>query len=291
MRLHEVSKSFGDVRAVDRLDLTIAEGETVALLGPNGAGKSTAIGMMLGLSGPDSGTVELFGTAPRRAVAAGRVGAMLQDAGTVPNATVRELVELARALYPGPLPTDRILRTAGLTELANRRLDKLSGGEAQRARFAFALAGDPRLLVLDEPTAAMDVSTRQQFWDAMRRYSAAGHTVLFATHYLEEADQYADRVVVVARGRVVADGSGTQIKALTGGRTVAFDLAGEATSGLDQLPGVRAVQVRGDRASLRSDDSDATVAALVRSGRCFANLEVTGAGLQDAFLALTSAEA
>ncbi|HEY2675273.1 MAG TPA: ABC transporter ATP-binding protein [Rugosimonospora sp.] len=291
VRLSDVSKSFGPVRAVDGLDLTISAGETVALLGPNGAGKSTAIGMMLGLSRPERGTVELFGTAPDRAVRAGKVGAMLQDSGFVPNATVRELIELARALYPMPLPTGQILHTAGLTGVADRRLDKLSGGEAQRTRFAFALAGDPRLLVLDEPTAAMDVATRQSFWAAMRRYSAAGHTVLFATHYLEEADDFADRVVVIARGRVVADGSGAQIRNLTGGRTVAFDLNGENTAGLDRLPGVRTVEIRGERASLRSDDSDATVAAIVHSGRSFRNLEVSGAGLQDAFLALTASEA
>ncbi len=287
--LDDVSKSFGAVRAVDGLNLTIEAGQTVALLGPNGAGKSTTIDIMLGLSRPERGTVRLFGVSPDRAVQGGKVGAMLQDAGFVPNATVRDLVELARALYPAPLPTSEILRTAGLTELADRRLDKLSGGEAQRARFAFALAGDPRLLVLDEPTAAMDVATRQSFWAAMRRYSATGHTVLFATHYLEEADDYADRVVMIARGRVVADGSGAQIRSLTGGRTVAFDLVGGGTVGLDRLPGVRSVAVHGDRASLRSDDSDATVAALVHSGRLFQNLEVGAAGLQEAFLTLTAA--
>ena len=291
VRLRDVSKSFGPVRAVDRLDLTIPVGQTVALLGPNGAGKSTTIGMMLGLVAPDSGSVELFRTGPDRAVQAGQVGAMLQDAGFVPNATVRELIELARALYPAPLPTSQVLATAGLTGLAGRRLDKLSGGEAQRARFAFALAGNPRLLVLDEPTAAMDVATRQAFWGAMRGYSAAGHTVLFATHYLEEADEFADRIVVIGAGRVIADGSGAQIKSLNGGRRVAFDVAGSTTAGLDRLPGVRSVEIRGDRVSLRSDDADATVAALVHSGRPFENLEVSSAGLQDAFLALTASEA
>jgi ABC-2 type transport system ATP-binding protein len=287
VRLTGVSKSFGPVRAVDRLDLAIEPGQTVALLGPNGAGKSTTISMLLGLSRPDTGSVSVCGTDPQRAVRRGYVGAMLQDAGFVPNATVRDLVELARALYPNPLPTARILATAGLTELAGGRLDKLSGGEAQRARFAFALAGDPKLIVLDEPTAAMDVGTRQAFWAAMRRYADVGHTVLFATHYLEEADDFADRVVVIARGRVVADGSGAQIKSLAGGRTVAFDLSGAPTAGLDRLPGVRAVQVRGERAALRTEDADATVAALVHSGRSWRNLEVTSAGLEAAFLALT----
>jgi ABC-2 type transport system ATP-binding protein len=285
--LSGISKRFGAVTAVDRLDVSIAAGETVALLGPNGAGKSTTISMMLGLVRPDAGRASLFATTPTQAVQAGWVGAMLQDAGFVPNATVGELVELARALYPKPLPTVQILAIAGLAELVDRRLDKLSGGEAQRARFAFALAGDPRLLVLDEPTAAMDVATRQAFWVAMRNYSAAGHTVLFATHYLEEADDFADRVIVIARGQVLADGSGTEIKKLAGGRTVAFDLAGVSTAGLDRLPGVRSVDIRGGRARLRTDDSDATVSTIVHSGQPFANLEVTSAGLEEAFLALT----
>jgi ABC-2 type transport system ATP-binding protein len=288
VRLRAAAKHFGAVRAVDGVDLTIAPGETVALLGPNGAGKSTTISMMLGLIPPDSGDVELFGTSPTRAVQAGWVGAMLQDGGFVASATVRDLVELARAQYPHPLPTEEILATAGLTDLVRRRLDKLSGGEAQRARFAFALAGDPRLLVLDEPTAAMDVATRQAFWAAMRRYSATGHTVLFATHYLEEADQYADRVVVLGHGRIIADGSGTEIKKIAGGRTVRFDLCGGHTAGLDVLPGVRAVQVQGDRAALSTTDSDATVRSLVHSGRVFAGLEVTGVGLEEAFLTLTA---
>jgi ABC-2 type transport system ATP-binding protein len=287
VELRGVSKNFGTVAAVRQLQLTIRQGETVALLGPNGAGKSTAIGMLLGLSQPDSGEVRLFGAPPARAVAAGRVGAMLQSAGFVPNARVRHLIELARALYPDPMPTGQILATAGLTELAERRLDKLSGGEAQRVRFAFALAGDPRLLVLDEPTAAMDVAARQAFWATMRRYSQAGHTVLFATHYLAEADDYADRIVVMDRGRLIADGTGTAIKKLVAGRTVAFDLADGATAGLDALPGVRGVELRGARARLRSDDSDATVLALVHSGRSFSNLEITSAGLEEAFLTLT----
>jgi ABC-2 type transport system ATP-binding protein len=281
--LEAVSKRFGDVTAVDRVDIRIAAGETVALLGPDGAGKSTTVSLLLGLTRPDSGRIALFGGGPDRAVRSGWVGAMLQDAGRVPHATVREFIELARALYPKPLPIDHILATAGLTGLADRRLDRLSGGESQRARFAFALAGDPRLLVLDEPTAAMDAGTRQAFWAALRRYSGAGHTVLFATHHLAEADRYADRVVVIARGRVIADGP-----TIRRGGTVAFDLGGATTAGLDRLPGVRAVDVRGDRASLSTTDADATVTALVHSGRSFGNLEVGAAGPEEAFLALTT---
>jgi len=290
VRLTGVTKTFGSVRAVDGLDLSIASGETVALLGPNGAGKSTTINMMLGLLAPAAGRIEVFGGSPQRAVSDGRIGAMLQDAGFVPNATVREMVDLARAVYPRPLPAEEILRIAGLTDIAGRRLDKLSGGQSQRARFAFALAGNPNLLVLDEPTSAMDVASRQAFWAAMRAYAAGGKTILFATHYLEEADDFADRVIVVAGGRIVADGTGAQIKKVVGGRTVSFGLAG--TGGADLwLPGVSAVDIRGDRAFLRSDDSDATVRALITSGRPFADLEIAGAGLEEAFLALTGKEA
>ncbi|WP_027342898.1 ABC transporter ATP-binding protein [Hamadaea tsunoensis] len=287
LKLTGVVKTFGAVRAVDGIDLSIAPGETVALLGPNGAGKSTAINMLLGLLEPTSGTVEVFGQSPTQAVRSGRVGAMLQEAGFVANATVRELIDLARAVYPRPLPTDEILAAADLTEIAGRRIDKLSGGQSQRARFAFALAGNPDLLMLDEPTSAMDVKARQEFWAAMRAYAAGGKTVLFATHYLEEADDFADRVIVVANGRIIADGTGNEIKKVVGGRTLSFDLEGGAADGLDRMPGVTVVEVRNDRAVLRTDDSDATVRALVTSGRAFGNLEIVSAGLEEAFLALT----
>jgi ABC-2 type transport system ATP-binding protein len=273
---------------VHDLDLTIERGETVALLGPNGAGKSTTINIMLGLLAADRGRAELFGAAPTRAIQDGLVGAMLQDQMFLPNASVRDFIGLARALYPNAPTTDQILATSGLTHCAKTRLDRLSGGEAKRARFAFALAGDPDLLVLDEPTAAMDVAGRQAFWAAMRRYSQQGNAVIFATHYLEEADDFADRVVVIGRGTVIADGTSAEIKRLAGGRTVAFDLVGSAIDGLGRLPGVRGVDVRGDRVRLATDDADNTVIELVRSGRRFENLEVVSAGLEEAFLALTA---
>lgn len=269
------------------MDLSVARGSIVALLGRNGAGKTTAISILLGLAPADAGTVALFGGSPAEAVRAGRVGAMLQGAGVVSAATVREVIELARALYPHPSPTDRILTTAGLTGQANRRLDRLSGGEAQRARFAFALAGGPELLVLDEPTASMDVAARREFWAALRRYAAEGNTVLFSTHQLPEADEYADRVVVLAAGRVVADAPPAQLRALAGSRTVAFDVAGASVTGLDLLPGVRSVEVRGDRVVLTTDDADATVMALAGT-RGFRGLEVSVA-LEPAFLTLTTA--
>ncbi|MFI8516726.1 ABC transporter ATP-binding protein [Streptomyces sp. NPDC085481] len=280
------TKTYGDVRAVDGVDLTIRRGETVALLGRNGAGKSTTINLLLGLDEPVSGRVRLFGEPPARAVAAGRVGAMLQDTRPVPRVTVRELVTFVARAYPAPMRVDEALELAGLTGLAGRRVDRLSGGQAQRVRFAVALAGNPELLVLDEPTAALDVEARQTFWDAMRGYARRGNTVLFSTHYLEEADASADRIVVVDSGRILADGTADQLKRAAGGTVVSFDLAGGPTEGLSLLPGVTAVEIRGDRAHLRSADSDATVLTLAARDS-IRGLEVAPVSLNDAFLALT----
>lgn len=280
------TKTYGPVRAVDGIDLTIRRGETVALLGRNGAGKSTTINLLLGLDAPDSGRVRLFGDTPARAVEAGRVGAMLQDTRPVPRVTVRELVSFVARTYPSPMPVAEALELAGLTEFADRRADRLSGGQAQRVRFAVALAGNPELIVLDEPTAALDVEARQIFWDAMRDYAGRGNTVLFSTHYLEEADTSADRIVVVDSGRVIADGTAERLKRRAGGALVSFDLAGGPTDGLTLLPGVTAIEIRGDRAHLRSDDSDATVLALAAL-HAIRGLEVAPVSLNDAFLALT----
>uniref|UniRef100_A0AAU3IAF6 ABC transporter ATP-binding protein n=1 Tax=Streptomyces sp. NBC_01393 TaxID=2903851 RepID=A0AAU3IAF6_9ACTN len=287
MRFRGVVKTFGDVRAVDGLDLDVASGETVALLGRNGAGKSTAISLLLGLDEPDEGSVALFGGSPQESVRAGRVGAMLQDVRPVPRVTVQELVSFVAGRYPAPLPVAEALRLAGVTELAGRRVDRLSGGQVQRVRFAVALAGDPALIVLDEPTAALDVEARHAFWESMRAYARRGHTVLFSTHYLEEADAHADRIVVVDRGRIVANGTGEELRRSAGGNLVSFDLAGLGSEGLALLPGVVAVEVRGERARLRTDDSDATVIALAERG-AIRGLEVVPASLDDAFMALTA---
>ncbi|MFF3439347.1 ABC transporter ATP-binding protein [Streptosporangium sp. NPDC002721] len=286
--LTDVSKSYGSTLAVDGLDLTVEVGRTVALLGPNGAGKSTTINMLLGLTSPTRGRVEVFGGSPGEAVARGDVGAMQQSGELVPELTVRETVDFVRRLYPEPLGLEEILRMADLTGLARRRAGALSGGQAQRVRFALAVAGAPRLLVLDEPTAAMDVESRLLFWKNMRDYAAGGRTVLFATHYLEEADENSDRVIVITRGRVVADGTAAHLKAGIGGQVVRFTLGGQAAAGLDGLPGVSAVEVSQDVATLRTTDLDATVAALYRGTSLeIRDLDIAGTDLEDAFLALT----
>jgi ABC-2 type transport system ATP-binding protein len=288
LRIRGLTKSYGPVRAVAGVDLDIVSGETVALLGPNGAGKSTAIDMLLGLTRPDAGTVTVFGRDPAGAIEAGLVGAMLQSGGLISEVTVRELIELAASLYRRPMAVAEVLARADLTELADRRTTKLSGGQSQRVRFALALVPDPELLVLDEPTAAMDVESRRRFWASMRELTAAGRTVLFATHYLEEADQYADRVILMAGGRVVADGPATAIKAVVGGRTVRATLPGASAPALEVLPGVTAVEIHGDGIRLTCTDSDAALRALLAASPCARDIEVGGADLEDAFVALTS---
>ncbi|GEC09139.1 ABC transporter ATP-binding protein [Streptomyces spinoverrucosus] len=287
----QVSKSYGTVRAVDALTLTLHPGQTVALLGPNGAGKSTALDLLLGLRQPDTGTVRLFGSTPREAIVAGRVGAMLQSGGLMDGVTVAELVRLACALHPRPYAVTDVLSRAGIDRLADRRVDKLSGGQSQRVRFALATAGDSDLIVLDEPTTGMDVTTRQAFWATMRDQADHGRTVLFATHYLEEADAIADRVLVLHRGRLLADGTATEIKAKAGARRITFDLdAPIDETALRALPFVSSLDVSGPTVRIRSTDADATVHGLYAQGSYPRNLEVAGLGLEEAFVALTTAE-
>ncbi|MFD9338006.1 ATP-binding cassette domain-containing protein [Streptomyces sp. NPDC060028] len=289
MQFRGAAKSFGPVQAVENIDLDVRRGETVALLGRNGAGKSTLISLLLGLNEPDAGSVCLLGEIPEQAVRTGRVGAMLQEGRAVPRITVRELVAFVARTYPAPLPVAEALELAGLTALAGRRVDRLSGGQAQRVRFAVALAGNPELIVLDEPTAALDVEARRAFWESMRGYARRGNTVLFSTHYLEEADAHADRIVVVDRGRIVADGTGEHLRrAAACGSLVSLDLAGRSSGFLGQLPGVSAVEIRGDRARLRTQDPDATVTALAALD-AVRGIEVTAPSLDDVFLALTGA--
>ncbi|USA01446.1 ABC transporter ATP-binding protein [Streptomyces lydicamycinicus] len=286
----QVSKSYGAVRAVCDLDLELFPGETVALLGPNGAGKSSTLDLLLGLRTADSGTVTLFGTTPQRAIEQGRVGAMLQSGGLMEGVKVRELVKLARDLHPRGHPLDRILAAADLTDIADRKVDKLSGGQEQRVRFALATAGAGDLIVLDEPTTGMDVTARQTFWGAMRRQAREGRTVLFATHYLEEADAIADRVIVLHRGRVLADGTAAEIKSRAGARRVTFDLDEPVDRGaLDGLPALLSLEVSGRTVRIQSRDADATVHALYGLGLYPRHLEVSGLGLEQAFIALTTA--
>jgi ABC-2 type transport system ATP-binding protein len=287
----QVSKAYDAVRAVDGLSLDLRPGETVALLGPNGAGKSTTLDLLLGLKKPDSGTVRLFGTSPRDAIVAGRVGAMLQSGGLMDEVTVAELVRLACDLHPKPYRPSEVLSRAGIAQIADRKVNKLSGGQAQRVRFALATAGDSDLIVLDEPTTGMDVTTRQAFWATMREQADQGRTVLFATHYLEEADAVADRVLVLHRGRLLADGTAAEIKAKAGARRVSFDVEGAIDEpALRALPFLTGIDISGRTVRIQSADADATVHALYGLGVYPRNLEVAGLGLEQAFVAITTAE-
>ena len=277
----------GAIRAVRGIDVSIAAGETAALLGPNGAGKSTTIDMLLGLAGPDAGTVSVFGRPPREAVDAGLVGAMLQTGGLIRDLSVRELIAMMASLYPDPMDVAEALEVTGLKEIAGQRTHKLSGGQTQRVRFALAIVCNPELLVLDEPTVALDVEGRREFWRIMREFAARGKTVLFATHYLEEADANADRAVLMAHGRIVADGPTTEIKARVGRRTLRATLADVEPSRLADLPGVASAERHGDAVVLSCVDSDLSIRALLQRYPLAKDIEIVGGTLEEAFLELT----
>ncbi len=289
--LEQLVKSFdgpeGPIRAVAGVSVRIAAGETVALLGPNGAGKSTTIDMLLGLLHPDEGTVTVFGRPPQEAVDAGAVGAMLQTGELIRDLTVRELISMMASLYESAMPVEEVLALTGAAAFADQRTQKLSGGQTQRVRFAVALVSDPELLVLDEPTAAMDVEGRHGFWMTIREFAARGRTVLFATHYLEEADTYADRAVLMSRGGIVADGPTNEIKAMVGSRTIRATLPAASLDALRALPGVSAAERRGDAVVLTCADSDAAIRALIATHPQARDIEIEAAGLEHAFLALT----
>ena len=283
-----VSKHYGSLKAVDGLSLDLRKGETVALLGPNGAGKSTSLDMLLALRKPTSWKIKMFGSDPYHAVKSGQVGAMLQSGGLMPEVTVRELVTLVTGLHPRPVPVDTTLRRAGVAQIAEQRVDRLSGGQTQRVRFALAIVGDVDLIVLDEPTTAMDVETRRLFWASMKEEVAEGKTLLFATHYLEEADQAADRILVINRGRLLADGTPAEIKARAGAKQLSFRLGGVDEPFLLGLPGLVSLEIRNDVVHIQSRDSDATLYALLDAGYRPKEVEIGSLGLEQAFIAITA---
>lgn len=289
--LHSVVKRFADARgelvtAVAGVDLRIRRGEVVAFLGPNGAGKTTTIDLLLGLTRPDAGTVTLFGLPPQQAVRAGRVAAVLQSGGLLPDLTVEATVRMVASLYPFA-DADRCMLRAGVGELRGRRVAACSGGEQQRLRFALALLSSPEFLVLDEPTAGMDVSARREFWSAVRQDAERGMTVLFATHYMEEADQFADRVVMIDKGSIVADGSASAIRTAVSGRTVSAVIDRRSALALAATPGVRSCEVRGERYHFDCADSDGLLRRLVQETAA-TDIEVCPRSLEEAFLAITA---
>ena len=281
-----VRKNFGHVQAVDGVDLKLTAGEIVAILGPNGAGKTSTIDIILGLSQPTTGQVTVFGMQPRQAISRGLVSAVMQTGGLLRDLTVAETVEYTASLFAHSQNPREVLSRAGIAEIADRRVGKCSGGEQQRLRFAMALLSDPELLVLDEPTSGMDVEGRRTFWAAIRKDAEQGRTILFATHYLEEADAYADRIVLLRHGKIVADGTAAQIKAMAAGRVVRATLPGATEAMLRDVPGAEDVEVRGDTVLIHSKDSDASARYLLTSTPA-KDLEIIARGIEDAFIALT----
>lgn len=292
LELAGVVRHFGAgarlVRAVRGVDLHVERGEVVALLGPNGAGKTTLIDMVLGLSDPDEGTVRVLGRTPRAAVAEGALSAVLQTGGLLADLTVRETVEVIASFHGARTRVPEVLDRASLTEIARRKVSKCSGGEQQRVKFALALLPDPDVLILDEPTAGMDVTARRRFWDAMRADANAGRTIVFATHYLEEAEQFARRTVVMNHGEIVADGDTATLRASLGGRTLRATLPASADELLAQLRADNAIsslEVDAGRVTLRAPHSDVVAARLLAAGAT--DLEIAAPTLETAFTALT----
>jgi ABC-2 type transport system ATP-binding protein len=285
-RLTAVSKRYGAVQALDGLDLEVRRGEVLALLGPNGAGKTTSVALLLGLLRPDTGEASLFGMDPVSRAPRERSGVMLQVSRLPEVISVREHVELFASYYPNPLPVEETLAIAGLDGLADRHYGKLSGGQQQRLKFALALAGDPEILFLDEPTVGLDVEARRDFWNAIRARVARGTTVLLTTHYLEEADALADRIVVIDRGTVIAAGSPAEIKARTAGRHIRCVTA-LTPERIAQLPGVTSVTRHGAALEILASRAEAVVFELLKQDPALTDLEVGGVGLEQAFLNLT----
>jgi len=295
IELTDVRRHFGSgdrrVQAVDGVTLRVERGEVVALLGPNGAGKTTTLDMLLGLTPPSSGSVAVLGGDPEAAANSGAIAAVLQTGGLLGDLTVLETVELIASLYGRPALSrvPEVMAGADLEHLAKRRVSKCSGGEQQRVKFALAMVPDPDILVLDEPTAGMDVTARRHFWDVMRADADAGRTIVFATHYLEEAEQFARRTVVMHRGTIVADAPTASLRASLGERTVAATLPtadrDSIVARVAAITGVIGIRLDADRLSLRAADSDAAARALLEVGA--RDLEIAAPTLETAFTALT----
>jgi len=282
----DVVKRYGTTTALDGLNLSLNAGEIVALLGPNGAGKSTAVRLMLGLAGPTTGTVRIFGSDPRASAARSRVGAMLQIARMTDVLRVREHLELFRSYYPAPLPVEEIVRFAQLEGIEDRQFGQLSGGQKQRMLFALALCGDPDLIFLDEPTVGLDIEARRGLWQQIRLLKARGKTVLLTTHYLEEADALADRIVVINKGHVVSEGTPSEIKRLSGGRRIRCKTA-IPLAVLQQIEGVTAVEPNGEFVTVTAHNAEAVVREMLMLDQRLSGLEIASPALEDAFLALT----
>jgi len=286
-KLHSVTKRYGQTMALDNFSMELRAGEVVALLGPNGAGKTTAVRLLLGLISPDAGSVRVLGRDPRDADARTRIGAMLQVARVPEMLRVREHIDLFRSYYPNPLPAAEVMRIAKIEGIADKMFGKLSGGQKQRALFGLALCGNPDLVFLDEPTVGMDIESRRALWDEIRALSAGGKTVLLTTHYLEEADMLAHRIVVINKGRVVCEGTPAEIKHRVSGRRIRCITQLEPEF-LATLPSVAGVQQDREAVVILAEQPEKVVREMLLRDETLHGLEVSAAALEDAFLALTS---
>jgi ABC-2 type transport system ATP-binding protein len=284
--LDNVSKNYGDVQALRKINLRVHAGEVVSVLGPNGAGKTTAVKLMLGLAGASAGTVSVFGGDPRNPENRLRTGAMLQVARVPETLRVKEHIDLFSTYYPKPLPIAHTLAAAGLKEIANRKFGELSGGQKQRVLFALAICGDPDLLFLDEPTVGLDVEARRILWDEIRKLVSRGKTVLLTTHYLQEADALADRIIVIDKGQIIAEGTPSEIKSRTAGRQIRC-ISTLPIAKICSIPGVLEVRTDRDAIVINTASPDSVLRELFRRDSQISGIEVTSAGLEEAFLALT----
>ena len=285
--LESVVKRYRRIEALRGLDLTLRRGEVVALLGPNGAGKTTAVRLLLGLITPDEGRVRVLGKDPRTAGARTRIGAMLQVSRVPEMLRVREHIELFRTYYPQPLATADVIRTAKLEGVENQMFGKLSGGQKQRALFGLAICGNPDLIFLDEPTVGMDIESRRALWDQVRALSAAGKTILLTTHYLEEADMLANRIVVINKGKVVSEGTPAEIKHRVSGRRIRC-ITQLDPEYLRTLPTVVSVEQDREAVVIVAERPEGVVREMLLRDESLHGLEIAAAALEDAFLALTT---
>ncbi len=282
-------KSYGETEALRGVDLAIEPGRLVAILGPNGAGKTTAISLMLGLRKPTAGSALLFGIDPADRRARSRVGVMLQESGVPNTLKVKELMGLFASYYPHSLPLSRTLELSDLADKADSSVGQLSGGQKQRLYFALAICGDPEVIFLDEPTVGMDVQYRRLFLDSIRQFATAGKTIILTTHYLDEADELAERIVVIGHGKVIADGTPREIKSRVAGKKMSFAADGMSASTFDGLP-VSNLDITNGRVKLLSNAPEEVLRELFRRSLTIADLEVSGADLEEAFISITKEE-
>ncbi|SHF13435.1 ABC-2 type transport system ATP-binding protein [Seinonella peptonophila] len=284
IQLNQVHKRFTDKKVVQNLSFEIEKGSFVALLGPNGAGKTTTISMMLGLINQTSGQILLFGKKPEETAVKNRIGAMLQDVHLIDDLTVEELIDLFRHYYPKSLPLDYLLAVSDLQKSRKKIAHSLSGGQKRRLSFALSLAGDPDLLFLDEPTVGMDIISRQLFWDTVRKLKEQGKTIILTTHYLEEADKMADRIIMIDQGKLIVDGTPTELKKSTLGKSISFIVDQKTTTQkLYQFPGVTDVVWEGERVKLYSQDTDQLIRELINSHLKMKEIEISNSNLEEAF--------